>query len=53
MTNFIAITGTDSAIINGLPYLHLVTIVVAIAVALRARQERPEIYANMGRTLVD
>ena len=53
MTNFIAITGTDSAIINGLPYLHLVIIVVAIAVALRARQERPEIYANMGRTLVD
>jgi amino acid transporter len=53
LTNFTAITGTDSKVINGLPYLHLLTIVVAVAVALRARQERPETYANMGRTLVD
>ena len=53
LSNFTAITGTDSAIINGLPYLHLLTIVVAIAVAMRARQAQPETYANMGRTLVD
>jgi amino acid transporter len=53
LTNFTAITGTDSKVINGLPYLHLLTIVVAVAVALRARRERPETYANMGRTLVD
>ncbi|WP_456696198.1 APC family permease [Aeromicrobium sp. P5_D10] len=53
LSNFTAITGTDSKIINAMPYLHLLTIVVAIAVALRARQARPETYANMGRTLVD
>lgn len=53
LSNFTAITGTDSKIINGLPYLHLLTIVVAVAVAMRARQERPETYSNMGRTLVD
>lgn len=53
LSNFTAITGTDSKIINGMPYLHLLTIIVAIAVAMRARQDRPETYANMGRTLVD
>ncbi|MBY6537922.1 APC family permease [Rhodococcus sp. BP-349] len=53
LSNFPAITGTDSAIINGLPLLHVVTIVVAIGVALHARRNRPESYANMGRTLVD
>lgn len=53
LSNFTAITGTDSTIINRLPYLHLLTIVVAVAVALRARQGRPDAYANMGRTLVD
>lgn len=52
LSNFTAITGTDSKIINGLPYLHIVTILVAVAVAMRARQNRPEAYANMGRTLV-
>ncbi|MDZ5621140.1 APC family permease [Nocardioides sp. HM23] len=53
LSNFPAITGTDSAIINRLPYLHLLTVVVALVVALRARRERPDAYANMGRTLVD
>ncbi|GCD88589.1 APC family permease [Nocardioides sp. LS1] len=53
LSNFTAITGTDSRIINGLPYLHLLTIVVAVAVAMRARRARPETYSNMGRTLVD
>jgi hypothetical protein len=40
-------------IINGLPLLHLATIVVAIGVALYARKNRQDTYANMGRTLVD
>ncbi|KAA1380629.1 APC family permease [Aeromicrobium fastidiosum] len=53
LSNFPAITGTDSVIINRMPYLHVLTVVIAIAVALRARSERPETYANMGRTLVD
>lgn len=53
LSNFSAITGTNSAIINGLPLLHLVTTVVAIGVALYARRNRPDSYANMGRTLVD
>ena len=35
------------------PTCTCVTVVVAVAVAMRARQERPETYANMGRTLVD
>lgn len=53
LSNFTAITGTDSTIINSMPYLHLLTVVVAVAVAMRSRQGRPEAYANMGRTLVD
>ncbi|MBY4128258.1 APC family permease [Rhodococcus fascians] len=53
LSNFPAITGTDSVIINGLPLLHLLTMVVGVGVALYARKNRQETYANMGRTLVD
>jgi amino acid transporter len=53
LTNFPAITGTDSKVINNLPYLHLVTVVLALVVAFRARSERPEVYRSMGSTLID
>jgi len=53
LSNFPAITGTTSPVINGLPLLHIVTVAVALLVALRARSTRPEAYRNMGRTLVD
>jgi amino acid transporter len=53
LTNFSAITGTDSPVINGLPYFHVLTVLVAIAVALHARSARPDVYLKMGRTLVD
>jgi hypothetical protein len=52
LSNFSAITGTNSVIINGLPLLHLLTIVVAVGVALYARKNRRDAYANMGRALV-
>ncbi|MUL81938.1 MULTISPECIES: APC family permease [unclassified Mycolicibacterium] len=53
LSNFKLITGTDSTVINSLPYLHILTVVVAFAVALHARKARPEVYQNMGWTLVD
>lgn len=53
LINYNAITGSSLALINSLPVLHLVLIIVAIGVAIRAKKRRPEIYHGMGRTQVD
>ncbi len=53
LVNYESITGTTSTVINSLPWLHVVTVVVAVAVALRARTGRPADYARMGQTRDD
>lgn len=50
LTNYAAITGTESALINSLPWLHLVVIVVAVGMALWVRARDPRRYAAMGST---
>ncbi|MFW3168767.1 APC family permease [Geodermatophilus sp. CPCC 206100] len=51
--NYPSLTGSPSPIINSLPWLHLVTVVVGLAVALVVRRRDPARYARMGSTRVD
>ncbi|GAB7006770.1 APC family permease [Nocardioides sp. AN3] len=53
LVNYDAITGTSSKVINSLPWLHVVTVVTAIGVAMHAKSRRRSDYDRMGRTLVD
>jgi amino acid transporter len=53
LLNYDAITGTSSRVINFMPALHIGTIAVAVAVALRARRHRPETYRNMGQARIE
>nr|WP_281367328.1 APC family permease [Nocardioides kongjuensis] len=53
LVNYESITGTTSSVINSLPWIHVLTILVGLAIALRARSNRPEAYQRMGQTLVD
>ncbi|GAA0526199.1 APC family permease [Paractinoplanes ferrugineus] len=52
LSNYEAITGTTSTLINSLPWLHLVVIVAALAIGLWARSRRPARYAAMGATRI-
>jgi amino acid transporter len=53
LKNYESITGTSSTVINSLPWIHLLTIVVAVALALSARRLRPHAYESMGSTPID
>jgi amino acid transporter len=53
LVNYDAITGSSLTLINSLPVLHLVVIIVAVGVAIRAKKSRPAAYRDMGRTQVD
>lgn len=53
LSNYEAITGTTSTIINSLPWIHLVVIAVAVALGLWTRARRPDVYLTMGATRVD
>ncbi|MDP5182532.1 APC family permease [Blastococcus sp. BMG 814] len=51
--NYQFLTGSDSSIINSLPWLHLVTLVVGLALAFLVRRRDPERYSRMGSTPVE
>lgn len=53
LTNFSALTGTSSAVVNNLWWIVLVAAVIGVGVALHARSSRPEVYAVMGGTVDD
>jgi amino acid transporter len=53
LVNYDAITGTSSHVINSLPWIHVLTTVVGVSVALTARARRRQTYDAMGQTLVD
>ncbi|WP_259312505.1 hypothetical protein [Capillimicrobium parvum] len=53
LANYPSLTGSTSDVINNLPYLHIVTIVVGVAVALYAKRNRPQAYARMGSARID
>ncbi|WP_448616483.1 APC family permease [Modestobacter sp. URMC 112] len=51
--NYPALTGSQSPVINSLPWVHLVTLVAAFAFALLVRRRDPARYARMGSTPVE
>ncbi|HEY4281353.1 MAG TPA: APC family permease [Conexibacter sp.] len=53
LVNYPSLTGSTSAVINKLPWLHLITIAAGIGVALWMRAKRPDAYRAMGTTRVD
>ncbi|MBL7258586.1 APC family permease [Paractinoplanes lichenicola] len=53
LSNYEAITGTTSTVINSLPWVHLVVIAVAVGLGLWARSRQPARYESMGVTRVD
>lgn len=50
LANYPSLTGSDSQLINSLPWLYLPVIVVGLAVALRVRRRAPDTYARIGST---
>lgn len=53
LVNYPSLTGSTSDVINNLPWLHLLVIAAALAVAFWMRANRPARYAAMGTTRVD
>jgi amino acid transporter len=52
LTNYSSLTGTQSAVINALPWIHVPLILISVGVALYMKRNKPEVYAQMGRTRV-
>jgi amino acid transporter len=52
IVNYPALTGSASPLINSLPWLHLVTVVVGLVIALVVRSRDHTRYARMGKTQV-
>jgi amino acid transporter len=48
LTNYSLMTGTDDPVVNGLPWLHVVIILVVILVSLRVRRAHPARWEQAG-----
>lgn len=53
LTNFAALTGTDSPLVNNLIWLYVPFVAAGIGVALYVKRHRPDTYAVLGTTRVD
>lgn len=53
LTNYSALTGTDLAIVNRLPFLFLGLIAIGLLHGLWLRKNRPDVYARVGSTHVE
>lgn len=50
LANYPSLTGSDSQLINSLPWLYVPVIAVGLGFALRVRRRAPETYARIGST---
>ncbi|MFA4929125.1 MAG: APC family permease [Patulibacter sp.] len=50
LANYPSLTGSDSQLINSLPWLYLPVLAAGLAFALWIRRRAPETYAGIGRT---
>ena len=53
VTNYSALTGTDSPIINNLIWVVPIVAVIGFVYAIRLKSARPQIYAQLGKTQVE
>ncbi|WP_320669799.1 APC family permease [Patulibacter defluvii] len=53
ITNYPQLTGSDSSVINALPWLHVPLVLAGLAIAHRIRTRRPAVYAQLGATRVE
>ncbi len=53
ISNYPDLTGSDSAVINALPWLHVPIVLGGLAVAIWLQRKRPAVYARLGSTRVE
>jgi amino acid transporter len=53
LANYASLTGSASAVINALPWIHVPLLIVGAAIGIYVRKNRPDVYARMGKTSVE